>query len=215
MGRRRATRYRDPVEACPSDVPVSLRGLTRAELIRVISRLQTELAPAPQDRLEKVLPVRAQTMLVNGSVRSGQTVDFGEGDIIVVGSVGSGAEISAGGSIHIYGALRGKARAGTDGGRGARIFCQRLEAELLRIGDVCRLSDDLEENLRGRPAHAWLESNQMALAALSTAPEETHTRHDDQARTGEPARGAQPAGWLAWARRLIAGASEQTPAVGA
>jgi septum site-determining protein MinC len=106
-------------------------------------------------------------MLLNGSVRSGQSVTYPEGDIIVVGSVASGAEIAARGSIHVYGAIRGRAYAGTAGGKGARIFCQRLEAELLAIGEVCRISDDLDAILHGRAAHVWCESDHINLAALS------------------------------------------------
>ena len=44
-----------------------------------------------------------------------------------------GAEIIAGGSIHVYGALRGRAIAGAAGDGTARIFCQDLDAELLSI----------------------------------------------------------------------------------
>lgn len=199
MRRRRAAKNPKAVSA---DIPADLTRLTRADLIGVISSLQADIAVASEK------PTHAQVMLVNGSVRSGQTVVFGEGDIIVVGSVGSGAEIAAGGSIHVYGALRGKAYAGTAGREGARIFCQRLEAELLGIGGVCRLSDDLDDKLRGSPAHAWLESNQMALAGLSSAPEEAKTYTEDQEPTAHP----QDPGWLAWVRRLIVGPSGHQPA---
>jgi len=106
-------------------------------------------------------------MLLNESVRSGQRLTFEEGDVIIVGSVGSGAEIVAGGSIHIYGALRGRAYAGTSDQPGARIFCQKLEAELVAIGGISRMSDDLEISLRGCAAHAWRAGNNIELAALS------------------------------------------------
>ena len=51
------------------------------------------------------------SLLLESPVRSGQSIVFTEGDVTVLGSVGSGAEIVAGGSIHIYGALRGRAMA--------------------------------------------------------------------------------------------------------
>ena len=73
----------------------------------------------------------------------------------------------AGGSIHIYGALRGRAYAGTSDQLGARIFCQKLEAELVAIGGISRMCDDLETSLRGRAAHAWRAGNNIELAALS------------------------------------------------
>src|ERR1700687_874849 len=49
------------------------------------------------------------SLLLESPVRSGQSVVFTEGDVTVLGSVGSGAEIVAGGSIHVYGTLRGRA----------------------------------------------------------------------------------------------------------
>ena len=51
------------------------------------------------------------SLLLDRPVRSGQSI-FSEGDVTVLGSVASGAEIVAGGSIHVYGALRGRAMTG-------------------------------------------------------------------------------------------------------
>src|SRR6478672_6665326 len=68
------------------------------------------------------------SLLLDSPVRSGQSVVFTDGDVTVLGSVGSGAEIVAGGSIHIYGALRGRAMAGVNGNPAARIYCQKIEA---------------------------------------------------------------------------------------
>src|SRR5215207_4963723 len=149
MGKRGAEnrQYRSRAAECASDDAARLKRLTRAELIRLITKLQ-----APSNDREvcingKAASRHAPTMLVNESVRSGQRVTFDEGDLIIVGSVGSGAEIVAGGSIHSYGALRGSAYAGTSDQFGGRIFCQKLEAELLAIGGIC-LSDDFDINLR-------------------------------------------------------------------
>ncbi len=99
-------------------------------------------------------------------MRSGQTIYHPYGDVVVLGSVGSGAEIVAGGSIHIYGALRGRAMAGANGNAKARIFCRKIEAELLAIGGYYRTADDLEEDLRNRPIQAWLDGETMVIAAL-------------------------------------------------
>jgi septum site-determining protein MinC len=99
-------------------------------------------------------------------VRSGQSVIFPEGDVTVVGSVASGAEIIAGGSIHVYGTLRGRAIAGSTGNGRARIFCHRLEAELLAIDGLYKTADDMEPKLRGRAVQAWLDGDAMVLAAL-------------------------------------------------
>jgi septum site-determining protein MinC len=57
-------------------------------------------------------PVPEKSLLIEGSVRSGQSILHPEGDVTVLGSVASGSEIVAGGSIHVYGTLRGRAIAG-------------------------------------------------------------------------------------------------------
>jgi len=86
--------------------------------------------------------------------------------VTVVGSVASGAEVIAGGSVHIYGALRGRAIAGLSGNPRARIFCSRLDAELMAIDGVYQTADDMDAALRGRAVQAWLEGEAMHMTAL-------------------------------------------------
>src|SRR5260370_11752304 len=107
------------------------------------------------------------SLLLNDPVRSGQSVVFTEGDVTVLGSVGSGAEIVAGGSIHVYGTLRGRAMAGVNGNSTARIFCQKIEAELLAIDGYFQTAEDISATLRNRPAQAWLEGHIMKITPLN------------------------------------------------
>jgi septum site-determining protein MinC len=86
--------------------------------------------------------------------------------VIVVGPVSSGADVIAGGSIHIYGALRGRAMAGAYGETQARIFCRRLEAELLAIGGVYLTADEMEENMLGKNVQIWLDRDDVKIARL-------------------------------------------------
>jgi len=106
------------------------------------------------------------SLVVDSPVRSGQSVFFPDGDVTVLGSVGSGAEVVAGGSIHIYGTLRGRAMAGTSGCRSARIFCTRLEAELLAIDGYYRTAEDLDAKLLGRPIQAWLAGETLNISEI-------------------------------------------------
>ena len=106
------------------------------------------------------------SLLLDSPVRSGQSI-FSEGDVTVLGSVASGAEIVAGGSIHVYGALRGRAMAGSSGNAAARIFCQKIEAELLAINGYYQTAEEIDVALRNRPAQAWLEGSIMKITALS------------------------------------------------
>jgi septum site-determining protein MinC len=107
------------------------------------------------------------SLLLESPVRSGQSIFFAEGDVTVVGSVGSGAEIVAGGSIHIYGTLRGRAMAGVNGNSSARIFCQKIEAELLAIDGYYQTAEEIDAALRNRPAQAWLEGDIMKITPLN------------------------------------------------
>jgi septum site-determining protein MinC len=110
--------------------------------------------------------VAAPSLVIDRPVRSGQSVYFEEGDITVVGSVASGAEVIAGGSIHVYGALRGRAIAGTKAGERARIFCQRLEAELVAVDGVYRTADDWGAALQGRAVQIQCDRGALRLLAL-------------------------------------------------
>jgi septum site-determining protein MinC len=105
-------------------------------------------------------------LLIDHPIRSGQSIVHEKGDVTVVGSVGSGAEVIAGGSVHIYGALRGRAIAGFAGNPRARIFCRRLDAELLAIDGVYQVADEIDAALRRRAVQAWLEGETMRITAL-------------------------------------------------
>ena len=108
----------------------------------------------------------ASNLILDQPIRSGQSIGHEAGDVTVVGPVAWGAEIIAGGSIHVYGALRGRAIAGLSGSGGARIFCRKLEAELLAIEGVYRTAEDIDPALHGKSAQARLEAETMIIAAL-------------------------------------------------
>lgn len=111
--------------------------------------------------------VQPTSLLLDSPVRSGQSVVFTEGDVTVLGSVGSGAEIVAGGSIHVYGTLRGRAMAGVNGNAAARIYCQKIEAELLAIDGYYQTAEAINDTLRNRPAQAWLDGDIMRITPLN------------------------------------------------
>ena len=109
---------------------------------------------------------RQPPLVVSQPIRSGQCVTYPEGDVIVLGAVGSGAEVVAGGSIHVYGALRGRAMAGAYGDETARIFCRALEAELIAINGLYQTAEEFDEPLRRKPAMVWLDGGNMHVAKL-------------------------------------------------
>jgi septum site-determining protein MinC len=152
---------------------IRILGIEGVQAARLTSSMPPLLTGGRQCAIQQVEPEKPElkppstSLLLESPVRSGQSIVFPDGDVTVLGSVGSGAEIVAGGSIHIYGTLRGRAMAGVNGNSSARIYCQRIEAELLAIDGYYQTAEELDEGLRNRPAQAWLEGDIMRITPLN------------------------------------------------
>ena len=133
---------------------------------RSADTIQAREAVAAPAQAEPVFAAAMPSMIVTDPVRSGQFIFFPEGDVIIVGSVASGAEVVAGGSIHVYGTLRGRAMAGTTGNSSARIFCRNLQAELVAVDGYYQTAEEMEPDLRGQAVQAWLEGDALKLGTL-------------------------------------------------
>jgi septum site-determining protein MinC len=105
--------------------------------------------------------------LVTQPVRSGRQVYAHGGDLVVMASIGAGAELLADGHIHVYGALRGRALAGVSGDVEARIFCRSLEAELVSIAGYWCVRDNIPEALIGKPVQIFLDGDRIAIEPLT------------------------------------------------
>ncbi|TNM61327.1 septum site-determining protein MinC [Aliirhizobium smilacinae] len=153
-------------------MPPAMKGGKPASDVEVTARepeTETEAeaaAPAPQRQEAPQVRAIPQSLVIDEPVRSGQSIIFPEGDITIVGSVASGAEVIAGGSIHIYGALRGRAMAGSIGNTNARIFCRRLEAELIAIDGIYKMAEDMDSSLRGHAVQLSLEGDTIMADIL-------------------------------------------------
>ncbi len=147
-------------------MPPSLKGGKPASDVEVEPVAVVAELPEEKPRTSGEIRTVVQSLVINEPVRSGQSIMFPEGDVTVIGSVASGAEIIAGGSIHVYGALRGRAMAGSLGNVSARIFCRKLEAELLAIDGVYKVAEDIDDKLRGQPVQLWLEDDTIKAAKL-------------------------------------------------
>jgi septum site-determining protein MinC len=139
--------------------PLHANGTRPARPIDVPDEPTSAQQPAPSAQ-------DTNSLVIDEPVRSGQSIVFEKGDVTILGSVASGAEVIAGGSIHVYGTLRGRGIAGLTGNHHARIFCSKLEAELLAIDGVYQTADDMSATLRGRPVQAWLAGDGMMLTTL-------------------------------------------------
>lgn len=135
-------------------------------------RLPTQLygrdvkAPSPEPSTPSPSTPAPGAMLIEGPVRSGQSVVFDAGDVTIMGAVASGAEVIAGGSIHIYGTLRGRAIAGIRTGAEARIFCSRMEAEMVGVERLYRTAEHWGAGLHSRAVQVRSDRGALRLSAL-------------------------------------------------
>lgn len=146
----------DPAQPEPPGLPPTMPGGRTVGLPVLVADAP---APEPESAPEPT------ALVIDRPVRSGQSVTYTAGDVTVIGSVASGSEVIAGGSIHIYGTLRGRAIAGVLG-TGGRIFCRRLQAELLAIDGVYRTADEIDPALMGQAVQVWRDGDALAIAAI-------------------------------------------------
>lgn len=111
-------------------------------------------------------PASSGGRIYRGTVRSGQQLTAPDGDLVVVGAVNAGAEVLAAGSVHVYGALRGRALAGIHGDHDAGIFCRELHAELLSVAGNYKRLEDVDPRLLGRSVQVRLSDDQLTMASL-------------------------------------------------
>ena len=121
--------------------------------------------PEPAPVIEPDVEPPVSSMIIDRPVRSGQSIYNPDGDVVVLGSVSSGAEIIAGGSIHIYGTLRGRALAGATGNP-AFIFCRRFQAELVSIDGIYMTAEQSKAELIGKPAQIRLRGHALVTESL-------------------------------------------------
>jgi septum site-determining protein MinC len=132
-----------------------------------------EAAPTASVVVERVVEVPVAPiaplppLLLDKPLRSGQQVYAKGRDLIVLALVSHGAEVMADGHIHLYAPLRGRAHAGAAGDTDARIFCHRLEAQVLAIAGCYRTLDEpLPQELAQRPAMVRRDGDALVIERL-------------------------------------------------
>jgi septum site-determining protein MinC len=168
-------------------VPVAVAHGPDAVRARAVEAGLGMLQPAPSPRAREATPApapdaprspaalsaaaaaaaaHAGPMVVTQPVRSGQVVYAQGNDLVVLAPVNPGAQVIADGHVHIYAPLRGRAVAGAQGLPSARIFCQKLEAELVAVSGAYVMADEIPASRRGKPAQVFLEAGECRITAL-------------------------------------------------
>lgn len=145
-----------------------LAEAARAIGLPVVSRDSGKSAPPPAPAPVAAPPpvvaaARRPARVVDEPIRSGQQI-YAEGcDLIVLNTVSPGAEVIADGCIHIYGKLAGRALAGVKGDESARVFCRKLDAELIAIAGIYAVAEQIKAGPVNEPAQAWLVDGRLKI----------------------------------------------------
>jgi septum site-determining protein MinC len=107
-----------------------------AQVLGLATRISTPRPERTIRPLDTNLPGE-NAILVQRTLRSGFKVSH-NGHIIVLGDVNPGAEVIAGGSVIVWGRLRGSVHAGADGDENAVICALELSPTNLRIAGLER-----------------------------------------------------------------------------
>ena len=111
---------------------------------RTAAAATTAAAPA-------ATPQGQSALMLTQPLRAGQIVHAEHRDVVALAAVNPGGELIADGNVHVYAPLRGRALAGAKGDEQARIFCQRLEADLVSVAGVYLSADELPQDKIGKP----------------------------------------------------------------
>jgi septum site-determining protein MinC len=141
-------------------VPVFQSSSNQDKNLQIEEKQINKIEQPDRNKLE---PAR-QTKVITQPIRSGQQVFSKGGDLIVISSVGHGAELLADGNIHVYGPLRGRALAGISGDKTVRIFCTQLDAELVSIAGFYRLRESIPP-MNG-PCQIFIQDDRLQILPL-------------------------------------------------
>jgi septum site-determining protein MinC len=96
--------------------------------------LATRLSMSKPAQAAPAVPAENAAMWIQRTVRSGTRIEYA-GNVVVLGDVNPGAEIIAGGSVVVWGRLRGVVHAGAEGDRNALVCALDLSPTQLRIAN--------------------------------------------------------------------------------
>ncbi len=155
LGRRRLSReeYRLMDEVLARKPSLRLMGIEAFDLsTRAILR----------DFLPKIYPdsFELAPLFHRGTLRSGASLEY-DGDVFIIGDVNPGAEVHAGGSLAVFGSLRGSAYVGKRKEDDIIVIALRLLPSLLVLGKkVVSLPSELPKD---KPAFIMLSGGKLSF----------------------------------------------------
>jgi len=127
-----------------------------AQILGLATRL-SKIRPDVPEQIQ-VTPAEDSALWVKRTVRSGVRLEH-EGNVVVLGDVNPGAEVVAGGSVIVWGRLRGVVHAGAKGDTDAVVCALDLSPTQLRI--AAEVATTPERRSQPYPEMARLKNGQL------------------------------------------------------
>jgi len=127
-----------------------------AQLLGLATRIHKA---RPQPELQTAKGIDDETALwINKTIRSGTRIEFA-GHIVILGDVNPGAEVIAGGSVIVWGRLRGVVHAGAHGNRQAVVCALDLSPTQLRVAGEIAVAP--ERRIKPQPEIVRIKDGQL------------------------------------------------------
>jgi septum site-determining protein MinC len=121
---------------------------------------------AQADRIQEPAPeVPKNTSLQRRTLRSGQRIQY-DGNVVIIGDVNPGAEITASGDILVFGSFRGVAHAGATGDENAVVAALKLQPTQLRIGNYISRAPDERTKPPNKPEIARIRAGNIEIESF-------------------------------------------------
>ncbi len=155
-----------PVLAADALAADAVASAASSRSAAMVQAPESVLVPAPAPAAAMPAAARKPTRVITEPIRSGQQIYAENADLAVMSTVSVGAEVIADGCVHVYGALRGRAIAGARGDTQARVFCRRMEAELLAVAGIYAVAEQVKGALHGLSVQAYLADGTLRIEEL-------------------------------------------------
>lgn len=164
------------IRKCIESVGANLVGLKSDQAEQITESQKAHVALIRDNKAglsstsKKTKTSSKRELMVQHRIRSGTQIYAKDKDLIICGDVSHGAEVIASGHIMIYGSLNGKAIAGADGDTEAQIFCSAFSPELLSIGGIYIVNEDIDAEHLGKHVRARMLDGRITLANFNQTP---------------------------------------------
>lgn len=150
------------VKGIDRNLDIDELGMAR-KMIKDKTGLTLESPDYLQEKIETpVINKLKQTEMINHTLRAGDKI-MTQSDVVILGDINPGAEISSKGSIYIYGKIRGSVHAGLDGNQNSIITCLGFSPIHLQIADIT-LNDYLDSTeLHSSICFLYVDSEEIKI----------------------------------------------------